>query len=58
MTTKQIQNSTQNIKQYTNITDAIIEFDATIRNNGEKHFRIMRIYKLYDIINKNQITII
>ena len=30
----------------------IIEFDNTIRNNGEKHFRVMRIYKLYGILNK------
>ena len=33
MTTKQIQNSTQNIKQYTNITDAVVDYANSIKDN-------------------------
>ena len=33
MTTKQIQKSTQNIKQYTNITDAVVDYANSIKDN-------------------------
>ena len=33
MTTKQIQKSTQNIKQYTNITDAVVDYANNIKDN-------------------------